>query len=239
VANEQGNPLTLGKKVRRFMGPLEKPATRAYRSMFVDTNSLADSIAASGPGNAILEIGAGDGTVSGALLNAIPNAILLGIDIDGDPGAMFKGPTSQATFRIQSAEDLLVALGPAFDLVVISDVLHHVPASERVALLKTASELVCEGGLLAIKETCRRRSFRYLLSVFSDRYISGDRSVSFMSEDELTELIDASVEGFEFRARAYIPPSKINVLRMLERQSVAAVIETAIEPLPRDTAIHN
>lgn len=236
MANKQGNPVTLGKKVRRFMGPLEKPAIRAYRSLFVDTTSLADSIAASGPGNAILEIGAGDGTVSGALLNAIPNAILLGIDIDGDPGVMFKGPASQATFRIQSAEDLLSKLGPAFDLVVISDVLHHVPTSERVALLKTASELVREGGLLAIKETCRRRSFRYALSVFSDRYISGDRSASFMSEAELTELIDASIEGFEFRARAYIPPSKINVLRMLERQSIATLGAHQTVALTRDSA---
>ena len=155
----------------------------------------------------MLEIGAGDGILCTSLAEVIPEASILGIDISADPGRMVPEGDQRVTFRQVSTSALLEEGVEQFDLVVVADVLHHVPVDEREQLLADAASLLTPAGLLVIKEWERTRSASHLAADFADRYISGDRQVSFMTRGELRDLMLQTAPSLHLAAEAsvYLP----------------------------------
>jgi SAM-dependent methyltransferase len=102
-----------------------------------------------------------------------------------------------------------VAQGEAFDLVVMCDVLHHVPVPERVGLLQTARRLVRPGGFLAVKDWERRRDLGTLASKVSDTYVTGDQ-VSFFPPGEVERLVVQACPGDVIVAEGRVPPRRNN-----------------------------
>ena len=180
--------------MRKALGPFENTAIRAYRGWFVDLTELATGISRLGDFRQVLEIGAGDGVLCLRLSEAMPEAEIVGIDIADEPGAMFTGDTGRVSFEQTPAEEL-VERGQHFDLVVISDVLHHVPSGDRAGLLQTARQLLAPGGTLVVKDWERTPGPAQVTAFVSDRYISGDRGVAFMTLPEMRDLLTEAVPG--------------------------------------------
>ena len=52
--------MSIGARVRRSLGRLERPASDVYRSFFLDTRELASIIGSLEPTDRILEVGVGE-----------------------------------------------------------------------------------------------------------------------------------------------------------------------------------
>jgi len=78
-----------------------------------------------------------------------------------------------------------------FDLVVLSDVLHHVPIEHRQPLLDAVRVTLAADGTLIFKDWERNYSLIHWLSYASDRWLTGDR-ISYMSRAEMRELLGRS-----------------------------------------------
>ena len=101
------------------------------------------------PGQKVLDLGSGTGTMTLALKSACPGASILGVDADPDVLARAQAKArrmgSDVTFLRSFAQDLDPGLGP-FDRVVTSLFLHHIPASERKAVFERVRSSLKEGG---------------------------------------------------------------------------------------------
>ena len=204
--------MPFGAQVRSALGPLEGRAIKIYRDWFVDLAELARDIAALGPFERVLEIGAGDGILSRSLADALPGTAILGIDIAPDPGRMVPDRDDRVTFRQISTSELIVEGVEPLDLVVVADVLHHVPPSEHEHLVSDATSLLASGGLLVVEDWERTRSASHLVGDVADRYISGDRQVSYMTRGELGDLMLHTAPSLQLAAEFRIPPRHNNLL---------------------------
>ena len=173
------------------------------------------------PAGDVLEVGAGDGFLATALLTASPGLTYLGIDIAPTPGRLFQGDSAAASFASMPLSDL--PTDQAFDLVLLSDVLHHVVDPQRCGLIAAAWAHVRAGGALAIKEWERRRNIPHAMAVVSDRYISGDRQVSFASREELLALVARAIGRIDDVSEARIPPMRNNLLVVLRKLAIPTV----------------
>lgn len=203
--------MSIGQAVRRAMGPYEQRVADRYRAFFLDVDDLAAALASFEPAPRILEIGCGDGHVSTALLQRLPTAHVTAIDIVPEPGRLFAGDPQRVTFRSCTAEALLAEGGAPFDLVVLSDVLHHVPDDLLSNVVECAGRLCAPGGVLAVKEWERNRGVGYFLGWFSDRVISGQR-IRFFDRDHLQSTVEQLVPGTTLIGTALVKPRRSNLL---------------------------
>ncbi len=207
----------LGTAVRTRLGRWEIPAAELYRSAFINLDDLASSLATVVPAKRILEIGCGDGAMADRLCTAYPDAEYLGIDISPNPGRLFRGDRSRATFRSVYSSELVAEQVPRFDLVAIVDVVHHVAEDIRAAVLRDAAALTAPGGSVAFKEWERGRGVPHLMAYTADRYVSGDTTVRFMDPAEIRGLAEANLPGFSLISETRIPPHRNNVLLVLRK----------------------
>jgi len=154
-----------------MLGHWEIPAVRMYRSRFINIDDLGRTIASITNAKRILEIGCGDGAVAEVLCREFPAASYLGIDVAPTPGRLFRGDLARAEFRSIRSADLLAEEPEPFDLVVIVDVVHHVPEDQRAALLGDAAALVAPGGTVVVKEWERGSGLAHLAAYTADRYV--------------------------------------------------------------------
>ena len=203
--------MSLGQILRRILGPLTDPVARFYRSYYIDLGSFATTLAR-GPGvETILEIGCGDGHLCEALAREMSSATVLGVDIADSPGALYGGRSDGVEFRQVPAEELIAEVPEGFDLVVLSDVLHHVPVGERGGLLDTAWALTSEGGRLAVKDWVSTRNLATGLAYLSDRFITGDRPLFFESREALVDLLAVHTPGGTVVGEGSVPPHRNNL----------------------------
>ena len=184
----------------------------AYRSLFVDIGALGDSIDAISFGPRVLEVGVGDGMVASEIISRRSDATVLGIDLASNLGGLVEGDRDRVTFRTISTSDLLNEVPAPFDAIVISDVLHHVPQMDRGRLLSDVDALLADDGVLIVKETVVTKSPGFWLGKFSDRWISGDRNVSFLTEGDRSVLVTANVTRMTPCGRSTIRPWTTNLL---------------------------
>lgn len=207
----------IGPQVRHRLGRFEIPAAEAYRNRFINLDDLATTLASLTAAKRILEIGCGDGALAQRLCGVFPAAEYLGIDVADRPGRLFRGDANRAVFRSVSSADLLAENPDRFDLVVIVDVVHHIPARLRAPVLADAARLVTPDGMVAVKDWERGNGIAHLMAYTADRYVTGDPNVRFPSRAELRDLIDTALPGFDVVCEARIPPRRNNVLYALRR----------------------
>jgi 2-polyprenyl-6-hydroxyphenyl methylase/3-demethylubiquinone-9 3-methyltransferase len=210
----------VGGAVRRRLGRFEIPAADLYRGRFINLEDLAATLASLGPAKRIMEIGCGDGTLAQRLVAAFPDAEYVGVDVAPTPGRLFRGDRSRVSFHSMPSGDYLAAHpDETFDLVVVVDVLHHVPEAYRIPLLRDAATLAGEHGLVAVKDWERGHGLPHLMAYTADRYVSGDKTVRFPSREELRAVIAEGLPGLGVVLEARIPPRRNNVLRVLRRDA--------------------
>lgn len=202
--------MSLGQIVRAILGPLTDPVARIYRSYYVDLGGFARTIADLPGVSTILEIGCGDGHLCQALAEQSSDTVILGIDPGVEPGALYRGRTQGVEFRPIEASTLLETEKNTFDLVVLCDVLHHVPPEGRGRLVDTAWALTGDGGYLAVKDWVSTKNLATALAYLSDRFITGDTPRFFEDRQGLDELISAHSPGGVVAGVGSVPPHPNN-----------------------------
>jgi 2-polyprenyl-6-hydroxyphenyl methylase/3-demethylubiquinone-9 3-methyltransferase len=206
----------IGSSIRHRLGAFEVPVSNAYRSFFINLDDFAEMVRSVAPAERILEVGCGDGSLVQRLAGLYPEAEVLGIDISAEPGRLFDGDRSRVSFRSILTGDLLAEQPLGFDLVVICDVVHHVPHAQRAALLTDARALLRPGGHLVVKDWEPTRTLAHGLAYFSDTYVSGD-TVAFPTRSELRSQLAALLPDDEIVAEARVPPRRNNFAVVVRR----------------------
>lgn len=199
--------MSIGSRVRAAFGPYEPVVSDIWRAMFVDVSDWTRVVTSWSPTpRRILEVGCGEGYSTARLVEAYPGIPLDAIDIAGNIGRLYDGPAGAANFRIAYVEDIAIEAPAAYDLVVLSDVLHHVPAAQRRSLLEAIRAVLAPGGSLAFKDWHRAPIKPIHWAVYaSDRYLTGDR-VAYLRREEARALL-ADVFGIDnITAEASIRP---------------------------------
>jgi len=196
----------LGPAVRARLGRFEIPAADAYRSLFINLADCAAVIASAFPATRILEIGCGDGAMAQRLLERYPDAEYVGIDVSAQPGRLFRGDPARARFLSTDSAAFRETDPGTFDLVLMVDVLHHVPHTLRESVLTDLRELVRPGGHYVIKEWAPLPGPVHLVAWAADRFLTGDRIAHVPVEALKTRLSD------ELVLEARIPPHRHNYL---------------------------
>lgn len=203
--------MSIGPLVRRSFGRHERLISEFYRSIFVDLGKFLDSICehVRSP-RTILEIGCGDGMVTERIVHSFPNATVTGIDICERPGRLYRGDRSRVRFLRVTAQDLAAAEPARYELVIIADVLHHVPHTQWPHFLSPAHRLMADSAKLVIKDWIRQRTVAYALGYLSDRYITGDR-IRYPHESELRALAHETFGANCIEAEFRVRPSNCNL----------------------------
>jgi 2-polyprenyl-3-methyl-5-hydroxy-6-metoxy-1,4-benzoquinol methylase len=214
--------MSIGAAIRRLLGPFEPVVIRLYRAAYLDVAAFVRAVRAWTDASTILEIGCGDGQVTEELRRAFPRASITGIDIQGQVGGLFRGDRQGVTFLIARPRDFAARNPGRFDLVVICDVLHHVPPVDRCDLLRDASLTLRKGGGIVIKEWERRTNLAHLFAWFADRFITGDK-VRFETSASLHELAEETLRA-PVERELRIPPCRNNLALFIRPSGVQDAI---------------
>jgi 2-polyprenyl-6-hydroxyphenyl methylase/3-demethylubiquinone-9 3-methyltransferase len=186
-------------------------AAEAYRRVFVDLDEVVAHLQKWAPApRRILEVGCGEGFVAERLAKAYPAAAITGSDICPTVGRLFRGDRGQVRFVEAPVQQIAVAEPQAFDLVVLCDVLHHVPSSEREGLLRAVFQTMAPGASLVLKDWLPSRAPIHWLCSFADRYITGD-AVEFSPKSTIASLLGRVFGTAAIRAEASVPPWSNNI----------------------------
>src|SRR5215210_988443 len=128
--------MSVGSRVRAMFGRHEPLIANLWRSMFLDLNDWTAKVQSWHPNpRRVLEVGCGEGYSTERLAKAFPEAEIIAIDIMPEVGRLYQGPDGRVEFRVQTAESLADAEPGSFDLVIMCDVIHHIPEDVRASVL--------------------------------------------------------------------------------------------------------
>lgn len=181
--------MPLGSTVRALFGQNERRVADIYRGIFVDLVDLGARLRdwTAAPLR-ILEVGCGEGAVTEILAETFPDAAIVAVDITPRVGRLYGGRTDRVEFHHVTVEEIARQYPGQFDLVVLSDVLHHVPRDVRPELLAAIGRALSPTGRLFVKDWEKSASLIHWLCHAADRYLTGDR-VEHLTPDEAKRLV--------------------------------------------------
>ena len=184
--------MVLGSRIRKLFGRHERLIADAWRGMFLNLDQWVQTLSqwTLRPGR-ILELGCGEGYSTIRLAKAFPDAVIDAVDIGAHIGRLYQGPVDRVRFRIVTAEQLARERPGSFDLIVVTDVLHHVPSAARASFLAAVRTLLAPGGVLAFKDWHRNWAPIYFLGYAADRWLTGDR-ITYLTRAEARSLLKES-----------------------------------------------
>jgi 2-polyprenyl-6-hydroxyphenyl methylase/3-demethylubiquinone-9 3-methyltransferase len=198
--------MALGSAVRRLFGPHEYLVAALYRAVFLDIEDYAELIRRWVPeARTILEVGCGEGAVTERLASLYPEARVTAIDITPSVGRLYRGRREGVDFRQTTIQAVAAEQPQAFDFIVLSDVLHHVPDGLRAGILEAIGDALAPGGAFLFKDWERRATPIHWLCYASDRWLTGDR-IRYLREDEAHRLVTSALPGGRIAETARIRP---------------------------------
>lgn len=211
--------MSFGSKVRKLFGQHERKVADMYRRIYVSLDDLTSKIIRFSPSpNKILEVGCGEGAMTEFLCKLYPNSEITAIDISPSVGRLFEGKSDNVRFLEVSLSELISREPSArYDLVIISDVIHHV-ATGRQKLLQEARDILVDNGKFVLKDMAKSYHPIFLLGYFSDYYITGDKHVSFHTTDEFDVMIRKTFGNSSIEKTDYIQPWKVNIIFFVNKQ---------------------
>ena len=209
--------MPIGPLVRQMLGPLERPISNIYRGIFIDLETLVQQIHKWTPSaSSIFEFGCGEGAVVEILTQTFPLSHITGIDISPRIGRMYQGDTQRVVFKQQDIKDFAAENPASFDLIIINDVMHHIPWDMHEPILEYVKSALKSGGHLILKDWNRNYSPIYFICYFMDRFITGDR-VRYKTALELQDLL-RSIFGVEsIKSEATIRPWSNNIAFLIQQ----------------------
>lgn len=177
-----------GQIARRLLGPYFKPVGDAYRRVFVNLDKIVDALEGAVPRQSrILDIGGGDGALIDLLLNRRPDVSVTMCDIAPTIGAFLESG-NRGKVALLPATDFADVHGE-YDVVMITDVMHHVPVDQRESFFEALSQSCDRWGCktLFFKDV-EPGHVRSVLSLLADWYITGDRHVVLFPRSEFQKM---------------------------------------------------
>lgn len=212
--------MPVGPIVRRLCGPYERRVSELWRSAFIDLDAWVAQIAAWAPEPArILEVGCGEGAMTERLRDRFPRASITAIDLTPRLGRLFEGDRGRVDFINAPVEDIARLYPASYDLVILSDVLHHVPQAARVSLVGSIRTALKPGGKLAFKDWARNATPIHWLCHAADRYLTGD-DVRYLNEQELRAFVTKEFGAGAIQAECRIAPWANNLGLLAQRDPV-------------------
>ena len=206
--------MRIGPVVRRLFGRHEHRVADLYRAIFIDLDAYARQISLWVPeARRILEVGCGEGAVTEHLVRLFPDAEILAIDITPSVGRLYRGPTEQVKFRETAVQTIASEAPGTFDLVILSDVIHHVPIECRDSIFGAIRNCVAPGGLFLFKDWKRAATPIHWLCYGGDRWLTGDR-VSYLDCAQARAMLE-TVFGRSPEAEAFIRPWRNNFAMLI------------------------
>jgi len=190
--------MALGPFIRRFLGPrLARRAGEYYRGIYVDLAKVAAALAAVIPRDAhLLDVGGGDGQPLNHLLSVRPDLTITTLDPAPVVGQWINPRYDRQVKRLPrtSLAEFVACPHAQPDVILIADVMHHIPKSARRNFLNSVGVLLDRvPSLRVIVKDVEPGHWRALLGFWSDRYVTVDRNVSLISRDEVTRLFEEAL----------------------------------------------
>lgn len=206
-----------GSVIRRLFGPYEHTVAEAYRHIFVNLDDFARLIHTWVPqARRILEVGCGEGAMTERITRTYPAATVTAIDITPKIGRLFRGNRVNVTFSKESVEAVASRQPASFDLVILSDVIHHVPARARHSLMCGIEQAMTPEGSLIFKDWVITKTPIHWLCGVSDRYLTGDK-VSYLTMPIIEDLLIDPFGPNTIRQTATVRPWDNNVAVLVQR----------------------
>lgn len=178
---------------------MERWLAGIYRRVFVDLGAVADMLAANIPRDArILDVGGGDGELLNRLLGLRTDVRVTMVDIASSVGKFIEPAYLSRVERFPNTalEQHLGAVPALYDIALVSDVMHHLPRGYRRDFLSALYSALLPGGTLLIKDIEPGYPIS-ALSLFCDRYVSGDHGVTLLSGEDLCQLASAALPNHQ------------------------------------------
>ena len=208
--------MPVGPLIRKMFGPWEHGVAELYRRIFIDHDSVAELMHEWVPrAHRILEVGCGEGSMTERIVKTYPEATVAAIDISPRAGRLFRGDASTVTFRQETVESVVIREPASFDLVVLCDVLHHVPIEAREALLSAINQSLAPGGSLLFKDWVISANPIHWLCEMSDLYLAGD-DVSYFTMNGINTMLGGMFGPDSIRHVRTVPPWRNNVAFLVQ-----------------------
>jgi 2-polyprenyl-6-hydroxyphenyl methylase/3-demethylubiquinone-9 3-methyltransferase len=201
-----------------LFGPYERQISKAYRSIYIDIDAFVELMVQWKPtANKILEVGCGEGAVTERLNASYPDAKITAIDITPRIGRLYRGLPGNVRFIQSGVQEIAEKESGQYDLVVLSDVLHHVPLDSRQGLLDAIRSTLAPNGTFVFKDWQRNLAPIHWLCYASDRWLTGDR-ISYMTRDEMRERLSITFGASSLVGEARIRPWWNNIATLIRMQ---------------------
>jgi 2-polyprenyl-6-hydroxyphenyl methylase/3-demethylubiquinone-9 3-methyltransferase len=198
-----------------MFGPYERKIADVYRSLFIDINQFVSLTNDWAPtAKKILEVGCGEGAVTERLVANYPTSTVTAIDITPRIGRLYRGSRDRVQFTRCEVQVIARREAGQYDLVILSDVLHHVPFALRRELLDAIRTSMAPSGMFVCKEWERRLSPIHFLAYASDRWLTGDR-VRYLTRKEMRECLAATFGEAALVAEARVGPWHNNLATLV------------------------
>jgi 2-polyprenyl-3-methyl-5-hydroxy-6-metoxy-1,4-benzoquinol methylase len=195
-----------GPFIRKMFGPYERQISEAYRSIYIDIDAFVELMLQWKPrAKRILEVGCGEGAVTQRLNATYPDAKITAIDITPRVGRLYRGMPDDVRFIRCSVQEIAATEPGQYDLVVLSDVMHHVPLEFRQGLLDAVRTVLAPKGTFVFKDWRRNYTPIHWLCYASDRWLTGDR-ISYMTRNEMRERLAHAFGADALVAEARVAP---------------------------------
>jgi SAM-dependent methyltransferase len=208
--------MPLGPRIRAMLGPYEHRIGDVYRSLFVDIDAFVGLMLTWKPTAVrILEVGCGEGAVTERLSAKYSGASITAIDVSSRVGRLYRASPHGVQFLRCTAEEIAAARPGEYDLVVLADVLHHVPLESRAGVLDAIKVALAPRGVFVFKDWERTYTPIHWLGYASDRWLTGDR-IQYLSRVEMRERLTQSFGTASLQAEARVPPWRNNIAMLVQ-----------------------
>lgn len=203
--------MAIGPIIRRAFGPYEYQISAGYRALYIDICQLARVTHRWVPvARNILEVGCGEGAVTEKLKMRYPDAAITAIDVAANLGRLYRGQRERLRFLQLPVQQIAATEPGSYDLIILSDVLHHVQDDLRLPLLQSIRTVLAPGGSFVFKDWERTFSPIHWLSYASDRWLTGDR-VAYLTRGEMRSSLIATFGDAAIIAEERIAPWRNNI----------------------------